>query len=110
MIGGAVFSEGSGREYQPAPYHGRFDNSVKSRAPTNGQYVLDSSVQVKKTSPRRVGVDESTGELVVFDQTYEGVFHGHVRSWGDLTTQMRNALRRAGVVDNRGRIVRGSER
>lgn len=67
-----MFSEGSGREYQPAPYHGRFDSSVKSRAPTNGQYVLDSSVQVKKTSPRRVGVDESTGELVVFDKTYEG--------------------------------------
>jgi hypothetical protein len=67
-------------------------------------------VQVKETSPRRVGVDYDTGELVVFDETHpgEGIFHGHVRSWDELTDQQRGAFTKAGLTDNRGRILRGS--
>ena len=30
--------------YEDAPYHGKIDNAVKSRAPTNGQVALDNSV------------------------------------------------------------------
>jgi hypothetical protein len=97
------------REYQAAPYHGKVDNAVKSRAPTNGQDALDMSVQVKDTSPRRIGIDYKAGEFSVFDQTSNGIFHGHVRSWKDLTAQMQNALRRAGMVDKKGNILGGGQ-
>ncbi|MFW4262330.1 polymorphic toxin MafB class 1, partial [Neisseria meningitidis] len=53
------------QRYKDASYHGKNDNSVKSRAPTNGQAALDNSVQVKSTSPRRVGVDKANNEIVV---------------------------------------------
>ncbi|MBB5321167.1 RHS repeat-associated core domain-containing protein [Marinobacter oulmenensis] len=97
------------REYRAASYHGKAGNAVKSKAPKNGQDALDMSVQVKGTSPRRVGIDYETGEFAVFDQTTNGVFHGHVRGWNDLTSQMQNALRKAGMVDRKGKILRGGQ-
>ena len=39
------------QRYKDVSYHGKNDNSVKSRAPINGQAALDNSVQVKSTSP-----------------------------------------------------------
>ncbi|HEV2482494.1 MAG TPA: RHS repeat-associated core domain-containing protein, partial [Puia sp.] len=92
-------------EYEPASYHGREDNAIKSKAPTNGQDALDMSVQVKETSPRRVGIDYEKKEFVVFDRTQGDKYHGHVRSWQDLHTDMQNALKKAGMVDNKGNIL-----
>jgi len=37
--------------FEPAAYHGKRDNTVKSKGPGNGQEALDNSVQVK---PRRL--------------------------------------------------------
>lgn len=48
------------------------------------------------------------GDFVVFDRTSEGVFHGHVRPWNELTPQKQNTLRRSGMADRRGRILVGS--
>ncbi|MBC3879965.1 VCBS repeat-containing protein [Undibacterium sp. LX40W] len=96
------------REFVGADYHGKSDNLKKNRGPINGQDALDASVQVKSTSTRRVGVDREAGEIVVFDQTVNNIFHGHVRSWSELTDQMQNALKNANLVDKRGRII-GSE-
>jgi len=76
-------------------------------APRNGQAALNNSIQVKSTSTRRVGVDHQTGQFNVFDETSTGVFHGHVRSWNELTIDMQNALKRANLVDSRGNILRG---
>jgi len=47
-------------------------------APTNGQQALEDSVSIKPTTSRRVSVDPSTGEFVVFDETYpgSGTYHG----------------------------------
>lgn len=59
---------------------------------------------MKDTSPRRVSVDSSTGEFVVFDQTREGIFHGHVPSWDELTREMQNVLIDAGKVTSKGKI------
>jgi hypothetical protein len=42
---------------------------------------------------------------VVLDETTPGVFHGHVRSWEQLRPEMQNALRKAGLVDRRGKII-----
>ncbi|HEZ0768052.1 TPA: HINT domain-containing protein [Neisseria meningitidis] len=90
------------QRYKDASYHGKNDNSVKSRAPTNGQAALDNSVQVKSTSPRRVGVDKANNEIVVLDKTQtfnngSAEYHGHVRSWQDLHTDQKNALKKAGL-------------
>lgn len=54
-----------------------------------------------------MSIDHETGEFNVFDQTSAGVFHGHVRTWNELTSEMQNALRQAGMVDSRGRILGG---
>ncbi len=85
----------------------RGDNSAE---PSDGQEALDHSVQVKGTSPRRVGVDADSGEIVVLDQTHPGqdIYHGHVRSWKDLTDQMRNALIRNKLTDRRGKVLGNS--
>lgn len=95
--------------YEASPKHGTQKVGNVSAAPKGGQAALDSSVQVKETSPRRVGVDYDAGELAVFDETHpgEGIFHGHVRSWEELTDQQRNAFSDAGLTDKRGRILRG---
>ncbi len=75
--------------YKDAPYHSPSDNTVKNRAPINGQSALDNSVQVKPTSPRRVGVDVQNNEIVVLDKTrylsdQVDEYHGHVREWDAL--------------------------
>ena len=92
-------------QYEPAPYHGVADNPVKSRAPINGQTALDSSVQVKPTSARRVGIDPKTGDFVVFDRTLNDTFHGHVRSWDTLNNDMKNILIKNKLVDKNGKIL-----
>lgn len=102
---------GLARIYKDAPYHGAADNMIKSRAPTNGQAALDNSVQVKDTSPRRVGVDAENVELVVLDKTRahpsgDEEFHGHVRCWCDLHNDQQSALKKAGMVTSKGKIKR----
>jgi hypothetical protein len=92
-------------EFDAASYHGKTDTSIKSKGPTNGQEALENSVQVKPTSPRRIGVDPETNELVVFDRTGGDVYHGHVRPWDKLHQDMKNALIKAKKVDNKGRIL-----
>lgn len=105
----AAASVGAARrlEYEAAPYHGKVDNAVKSRAPINGQDALDMSIQVKESSPRRIGIDYSAKEFVVFDKTIGVKYHGHVRVWADLHKDMQNALKKAGMVDNKGNILTG---
>jgi hypothetical protein len=94
--------------YEPSEKHGSEDRGDISRAPADGQEALDNSVQVKDTSTRRVGVDKDNDEIVVFDETHpgKGIFHGHVRPWDKLTSQMQDALKKAGLVDKRGRILK----
>ena len=62
-------------------------------------------MQVKETSPRRVGADKKNGEIVVLDQTREGIYHGHVRGWKDLTQQQRNALIKGKITNKKGDIL-----
>ena len=96
-------------DYEAAPYHGKVDNAVKSRAPINGQDALDTSIQVKTTSPRRVGIDYDSKEFVVFDKTLDTSYHGHVRSWKDLHPDMQKALQQAGMADRKGNILIGGK-
>ena len=96
--------------YEASPKHGATRVGNVSAAPKNGQVALDNSVQVKDV-PRRVGVDYDTGEFAVFDQTHpnKGIFHGHVRTWEELTQEQQNALVKSGYTDRRGRILRGDQ-
>ena len=73
--------------------------------PINGQAALDVSLQVGANSTRRIGIDYAQRQFVVFDQHAAGMFHGHVRSWSELTQAMQATLRRAGMADGRGNIV-----
>jgi hypothetical protein len=43
-------------------------------------------------------------EFVVLDKTSDGLYHGHVRSWGELDQKMQAILRKAGLVDKKGNI------
>jgi hypothetical protein len=91
-------------EYEASKKHGTTSRGNVSAGPRNGQSALDNSIQVKDTSPRRVGVDYQTREFVVFDQTSPGKFHGHVRTWQQLTQEMKNALVKSGLVSSSGKI------
>jgi len=72
-------------EFEPSPKHGPEQKGNASPGPKDGQTALDNSVQVRATSPRRVGVDKKHGQLVVLDQTSKDKFHGHVRTWDQLS-------------------------
>ena len=96
--------------YEAASYHGKVDTVTKSRAPTNGQDALNTPVQVKQTSTRWIGIDYKTREFVVFDETKNSVYHGHVRSWKNLRPDMQNALTRAGMVNRNGKILIDGEK
>jgi hypothetical protein len=76
--------------------------------PINGQAALDLSLQVGANSTRRVGIDYAQRQFAVFDEHAPGMFHGHVRTWDQLTHAMQSVLRRAGMVDSRGNIVIGN--
>jgi hypothetical protein len=76
-----------------------------SAGPINGQAALDVSLQVSANSTRRIGVDYAQRQFVVFDEHAAGMFHGHARSWGDLTQATQSTLRRAGMVDGRGNVL-----
>jgi hypothetical protein len=96
----------------------RSGGRVVSAAPTNGQAALDNSVLYSRNSLNRVGADAATGEIVVLSRTgartdgdlgslwkgkLGGEYHEHVRSWNELTPEMRNALKSAGLTDAKGR-------
>jgi hypothetical protein len=92
--------------FEPSDKHDQVREGVGAH-PRNGQSALDRSVQVSDTSSRRVGVDAASGQIVVFDETFPGqcIFHGHVRTWDQLTPKMRSALYKAGLTDLKGRIL-----
>ena len=44
-------------------------------------------------------------QFVVFYETSPGVFHGHVRTWSELTQSMQNALVKAGLAKRNEKIL-----
>ena len=79
---------------------------LRVHLPKNGQAALDNSIPFKDTSRARISVDAANKEIVVLHPSnIEGtVFHGHVRTWKELTEQMKNALMRSGLVSPKGKI------
>ena len=101
LVHNANYPKSSGED-EKASYHNK-GNDVKSAAPVDGQASLDKSVSIKPTTTRRVSVEGD--HFVVFDETTPGVFHGHIRSWNDLTPNMKSALIKNGLANNRGKIL-----
>lgn len=80
------------------------DNGRKNKAPKDGQTALDNSIPIGNNTTRRVGI--SNGEFVVLDEITKGVFHGHVRSWDELSSKMKAELIKAGMVNKKGKIIK----
>jgi hypothetical protein len=95
--------------FEPNPKHRSRKRGRISAQPTNGQAVLDHSVQIREESPRRIGVDSLKEEMVVFMQHLPGIFHGFVVGWEDLDPRAQKILQELGVVNRRGRIVKQSD-
>lgn len=93
---------GPNGKFENADYHGKTNNSVKNKAPNDGQKALDNSISIGPNTDRRIGI--SDGEFVVLDKTSDGLYHGHVRSWGELDQKMQSIFRKAGLVDKKGNI------
>jgi|GEM_PF-5703778 len=89
--------------YEDAGYHKSVRSGKKNPRPTNGQEALDNSYPLSETTPRRIGI--SNKEFVVLDRTQEGLYHGHVRSWEELTSDMQKALKKAGIVTDKGKFI-----
>ena len=92
--------------YESSPKHGSQARGNVSALPTNGQEVLNNSIQVSPNSSRRVGIDRTNREFVVFHETHPGtgIFHGFSVSWNNLRPVMRNVLINSGQVNRRGKI------
>jgi len=90
--------------YKDAPYHSRVGNSLKSKKPMNGQQALDVSICLNNNTARRISINN--GEFVVLDKTSKGLYHGHVRSWSELTHEMKRVFIKEGLVNHKGKIIR----
>lgn len=69
---------------------------------------MHNSLSIGNNTNRRIGISDN--EFVVLDQTSggvfpDGIFHGHVRSWEELTSKMQSVLRKAGLVTKGGKIL-----
>ena len=93
------------RTYVPSPKHGMKTRGNISPAPKNGQDVLDNSIQIKSASSRRIGIDPETHEYVVFDQTRGNEYHGHSRTWDQLTQEMKQVFIDSGLVTKKGKLT-----
>lgn len=89
-------------QYVNAPYHTKIGNTIKSRAPKNGQRALDKSIKYSENCRLSVCDDE----FVVLNRTSDGVYHGHVRDWNGLEQLHRNALVKARLVKLCGKIIK----
>ena len=92
-------------EYDPNPKHAQAIPDFIGPEPKNGQIALNNSVSIADTTTRRIGIDPNTDEIVVIDDTNTGKYHGHVRTWDQLTQAMKNALVEDGLIDKKGRII-----
>jgi len=110
----------SARLYELNPKHGTQPRIVRAtfigKRPTNPQAVLDNSVRIGPNTQRRIGYDPQAHEISIFDRDRDwwdvwdedgqfqrcGIYHGHVRDWNQLDSQMKRALIDAGMFNRRG--------
>ena len=89
--------------YEDAGYHKGYQSGQKSPRPSNGQAALDNSFNIPGKERTRIGT--SNNQFVVLNKTSEGLYHGHVRRWQELTQGMKNILNEAGIVTHKGKFI-----
>ncbi|MFI1461234.1 hypothetical protein [Nocardia carnea] len=91
--------------FEPSSKHGPKQRGKAAPEPTNPQHTLDNSVRFSDETTRRVGYDPTTGEFAIFDMTFDqtGIYHGHKRTWEQLSEEQQNGLVNAGIVDKKGK-------
>jgi hypothetical protein len=83
----------------------RHTETSQEQEPINGQRALDYSVSIPSSTTLRIGVDLNVSEIVVFDITKDGRYGGFVRSWQQLTQEMKDTLMKKGFLETSGRII-----
>ncbi|WP_052598407.1 hypothetical protein [Aureispira sp. CCB-QB1] len=96
---------GEGLNFEHNKKHGNEQKGNRGKAPTNPQKSLENSYELPGNTTRRVGVDKETGEFNVFDEHTKGNFHGHVRTWKELSQDMKNTLIKNKVANRKGKIL-----
>ncbi len=94
----------SNGRYDDVGYHKNYQSGSKSPRPLNGQKALDNSFEVPDKEKIRIALSDD--QFVVLTRTLEGLYHGHVRAWRELTQDMRNVLINQGLVKDTGKIIR----
>ena len=92
--------------YKRNPKHGERKTGKIGAEPKNPGKVLKESIEMPGNTTRRIGIDKDTGEFVIFDEHKLGEFHGHTRSWSELTQKMQSVFRKAGLVSKKGKIIK----
>ena len=90
--------------YDDAGYHKNYQSGSKSPRPINGQKALDNSFEVLDKKNTRIALSES--QFIVLRRTMDGLYHGYVSTWRELTQGMRNVLINQGLVKDTGKIIR----
>jgi hypothetical protein len=67
--------------------------------------MLKAAIPYKPTSKGLVAVDRSTGEFVVLRPHIGSRFHAYAKTWDQLSQEQRNALIRAKLVTQNGKIL-----
>lgn len=91
--------------YKDASYHHKNSKSGKSPAPNNGQELLDKAFPIEGSQDSFINLD-GNNNFVVFYKTIGREFHGHIRTWNELTQFMKNTLINKGLVRRSGKIIR----
>jgi len=97
--------------FEPSPKHGRTKQQSHNNAsaePKEPQESLNRSHPLSPNTSRRVSANPETGEFSIFDETYNGtnIYHGHVRTWRELTPRMKSVLIKSGEVSKKGKILK----
>ncbi|SCK59235.1 RHS repeat-associated core domain-containing protein, partial [Streptomyces sp. WMMB 714] len=94
-------------KFEPSPKHGKEQRGNAAPESLNPQETLEKSIEYNQNTTRRVAANYDTGEFAIFDETHNdsGIFHGHSREWGELNPQQQAALRKAGMVNKKGKIL-----
>ncbi|MFR4987280.1 MAG: hypothetical protein ACLUCH_07790, partial [Lachnospirales bacterium] len=59
--------------YKKADYHGKTDNSVKNKSPTDGQDELDNFIEINSNIKIRIAI--SNNEIVILDEIINGIIN-----------------------------------
>ncbi len=89
--------------YKDADYHKNYQSGNKSPRPRNGQDALDRSFEVPDKEKARIALSES--QFVVLRRTMDGLYHGYVSTWSELTIGMKKVLIKQGLVTKLGKII-----